>query len=203
MAKAKYDLGGYVEVQDRIKEFYERFPEGTLRCKKWSVQEFGGQAFVVYEALAYRSPEDKLPGEGKAWEPYPGKSSFTRNSELMNAETSAWGRAIAALGIATNRSVASAEEVQNRKAERDEREGIGEKAAEGYVETIEFMKIEPNDLKMQLVAIAPDVVPDKFTKGWTKRAVALLTEDEAKKLDEWMRGLVEEGKVGEPVEEAA
>lgn len=199
----KYDLGGYVEVQDRIREFYERYPEGSLRCKKWSVQQHGDQQFVVYEALAYRSPDDRMPGEGKAWEPYPGKSSFTRNSELMNAETSAWGRAIAALGIATNRSVASAEEVQNRKAEKAEREGVGDKKADNFLLLIEQAEIEPNELKMKLVAIAPDVVPEKFTKGWTKRAIAEMTQEEADKLDAWINELAQAGKVGEKVEEAA
>ena len=38
---------------------------------------------------------------------------------MMNAETSAIGRALAAAGIAVNRSLASAEEVRNRQAERD------------------------------------------------------------------------------------
>ncbi len=187
----KYDLGGYVEVQDRIREFYERFPEGSLRCKQWTVREFGGQAFVVYEALAYRSPDDKLPGEGKAWEPFPGKTSFTRNSELMNAETSAWGRAIAALGIATNRSVASAEEVANRVAEREEpleeREVIDPEQVEGLLVLLEMGDFKPADLKMAMVGFAPSVVPEKFSKGWVKKAVAQMTNPEAEKLQKWMQ----------------
>jgi hypothetical protein len=43
----------------------------------------------------------------------------------MVAETSAWGRALAAIGIATNKSVASAEEVRSAR----ERSGAPEKAA--------------------------------------------------------------------------
>jgi hypothetical protein len=50
-----------------------------------------------------------------AWEPVPGKTPYTRGSELMVAETSAWGRALAAIGIATNKSVASAEEVRSAR----------------------------------------------------------------------------------------
>ena len=47
----------------------------------------------------------------------PGKTPYTRDSEVMVAETSAWGRAIvAALAGDTKRGVASKEEVLNRVA---------------------------------------------------------------------------------------
>ena len=66
----------------------------------------------MYRAEAYRTSDDPRPGVGYASEPYPGTSNFTRDSEIMNAETSAWGRAIAALGIAVHRGIASAQEVR-------------------------------------------------------------------------------------------
>ena len=107
---------GYVEVNERIIEFYERFPDGSLQsaCQPFMV-ETGVKAFVVYVARAYRSPDDKIPGEGWAWEPVPGLTNFTRNSELMNGETSAWGRALAALGIKVKEGIASANEVRARQ----------------------------------------------------------------------------------------
>ena len=40
---------------------------------------------------------------------------YTRNSEIENAETSAWGRAIAACGIEVRRGIASADEVRNKE----------------------------------------------------------------------------------------
>jgi hypothetical protein len=43
--------------------------------------------------------------------PIPGKTPYTKDSEVENAETSAWGRAIAALGFEVHNSIASAEEV--------------------------------------------------------------------------------------------
>ncbi len=55
-----------------------------------------------------------MPGQGTAWEPVPGPTPFTRDSELQNAETSAWGRAIAALGFKVKDGIASAEDVRNR-----------------------------------------------------------------------------------------
>lgn len=111
----------YVEVADRIREFREKHPEGSLRPvnpeKPYHVQTIGEQTFVVYCAAAYRTPEDPCPGVGTAWEPFPGPTPFTRDSELQNAETSAWGRAIVAtLAADTRRGVASAQEVRNRSS---------------------------------------------------------------------------------------
>lgn len=109
------NLQDYSDVPDRIRRFYEKFPNGSLqRVGDVSFAEIDGKHFAIYTAAAYRTADDQRPGIGTAWEPVPGKSNFTRDSELMNAETSAWGRAIAALGFETKK-LASREEVQNRQ----------------------------------------------------------------------------------------
>ena len=107
------NLENYVEVHTRIAAFYEKHPEGSLQST-WQVEEVGDQTFVVVKAYAYRHPDDSRPGVGLAWEPFPGKTPYTRDSELMVGETSAWGRAIASLGFEVNRGIASANEVRNR-----------------------------------------------------------------------------------------
>lgn len=114
-------LGDYNDVASRMREFFERYPEGRLRpASPWRIETVGDKQFVVYEAAAYRGPDDTLPGIGTAWEPFPGRTPYTRDSELMNAETSAWGRAILAVGAAdTKKGIASAEEVRNRRADRE------------------------------------------------------------------------------------
>jgi hypothetical protein len=108
----------YIPVNERIAAFIAKYPEGSLQpvdpAHPYTVIEGKGESsWIVYAAAAYRHPGDERPGIGLAWEPVPGKTPYTRGSELMVAETSAWGRAIAALGIATNRSIASAEEVRS------------------------------------------------------------------------------------------
>jgi hypothetical protein len=45
----------------------------------------------------------------------PGTTPFTRGSEIQNLETSAWGRAIGALGIGIDASIATLDEVQQAK----------------------------------------------------------------------------------------
>lgn len=112
-------LEDYVEVAERIEKFYEKYPEGSLRCKEIRSVEIGEQHFLVYVAQAFRTAKDEAPAEGSAWEPVPGKTNFTRDSELMNAETSAWGRAIAALGFEVKRGIASRQEVLNRRGNDD------------------------------------------------------------------------------------
>lgn len=74
--------------------------------------EFWG--FIV-RAEAYRGPDDECPGVGTAWEPFPGRTPYTRHSELMNAETSAWGRALASLGYEVHNGIASANEMRGRE----------------------------------------------------------------------------------------
>jgi len=114
-----FDLNGYVDVAERIRIFREKYPNGSLQpldhAKPYDVINIGERMFVTYVAAAYRTPDDPRPGIGVAWEPFPGRSNFTKDSELMDAETSAWGRAIIAALAADTQKIASAEEVRNRR----------------------------------------------------------------------------------------
>jgi hypothetical protein len=77
----------------------------------------GERTFLVYIAAAYRHPDDPRPGIGMAWEPFPGRTPYTKDSELMVAETSAWGRAIKAALLDDRSKVASLDEVRARRSE--------------------------------------------------------------------------------------
>lgn len=130
----------YNTVAERIVEFREQHPQGCLQQVKYEllevpvygrvkvtqddgtemeeVRQTGMRVYIAFTAAAYRSPDDKLPGIGTAWEPIPGPTSFTRDSEMQNAETAAWGRAIvAALAADTKKGIASHDEVAARKGE--------------------------------------------------------------------------------------
>ena len=107
-----FDLSDYVQVNERIQNFYARYPDGSLQSELTEVRDGGGELIGWRcKAFAYRDGQDVLPGIGHAVEWVPGKTPYTKDSEAMNAETSAWGRAIAALGFAT-KHLASADEVQ-------------------------------------------------------------------------------------------
>jgi hypothetical protein len=120
-----FDLSDYVDVAERIRIFKEKYPNGSLQpldlTKPYELVTVGERMFVVYAAAAYRDADDKRPGVGMAWESFPGKTPYTRDSELMNAETSAWGRAIIAALAADTQKIASADEVRNRRAETSEK----------------------------------------------------------------------------------
>ena len=104
-----FSLDDYVDVPERIRLFAEKYPDGSLQSEVSFVD--GG---VLCKAYAYRTPVDERPGVGHAFEPVPGKTPYTKDSEVMNAETSAWGRAIVALGFETKK-IASKQEIQNRQ----------------------------------------------------------------------------------------
>lgn len=111
----------YVDVAERLRLFKAAFPNGCLRpadpAQPFTIQEIGGREFIVYVAAAYRSPDDPMPAIAVAAEPAVGKTNFTRDSEVMNAETSAWGRAILAALAADSKKIASLDEVRNRRAD--------------------------------------------------------------------------------------
>jgi hypothetical protein len=118
-------LGDYVDVASRIVEFRNKYPNGSLQPanldKPYEVVTIGDRVFIAYVAAAYRTPDDQRPGIGTAYEPFPGRTPYTKDSELQNAETAAWGRAImAALAADSRKGIASAEEVRNRVAEREQ-----------------------------------------------------------------------------------
>jgi hypothetical protein len=105
-------MNDYVDVSERIRMFRERYPNGSLQQVSLQFVDVAGKSWVVYTAAAYRTPDDNRPGHGTAWEPIPGKSNFTRDSEVMNVETSAWGRAIIAVLVADGgKRIASRQEV--------------------------------------------------------------------------------------------
>lgn len=118
MAKPK----DYVDVAERIAEFREKYPNGSLTQVDLKFIDFGGKSWVVYTAAAYRTPDDPRPGIGTAWEIVPGPTNFTRDSELQNAETSAWGRAmVATLAVDTKKSgIASLDEIQARQTPKQQ-----------------------------------------------------------------------------------
>jgi hypothetical protein len=111
----------YVDVAQRLIQFRDKYPTGSLQPvnkeNPVKIINIGDKTYLEYVAAAYRSPDDTTPGIGVAWELFPGKTPFTRDSEAMVCETSAWGRAIiAALAADTKKGIASKEEVLAAKS---------------------------------------------------------------------------------------
>jgi hypothetical protein len=114
--KKGFDLGDYVQVKDRIRVFYELYGQGRLVTGEVRLTtEPDGKPRVLVQGLAYRTPDDLLPGVGWSWMELPGTTSYTKGSELENTETSAWGRAIGSLGILIEGSIATTNEIDSKK----------------------------------------------------------------------------------------
>lgn len=105
------NMDDYIPVNERIASFYAKHPEGSLQSELVELSE----SRVVMRAYAYRSPDDPKPGMGYASGIIPGPTPFTRGSEVENAETSAWGRAIAALGFEVKKGIATTEDVASKQ----------------------------------------------------------------------------------------
>jgi hypothetical protein len=118
-AQGAFNLADYNTVAERIAEFRTKHPEGSLQSEILTLPEAFAAHFIAVQAFAYRTPDDERPGIGLAWEPVEGKTNFTRDSELQNAETAAWGRAIVAvLAADTKKGIASQDEVAARRADQ-------------------------------------------------------------------------------------
>lgn len=100
----------YKEVSERIRDLYAKHPNAVLRGS-WTIEAFGSLAYIVYTAECVREPGEE-PCVGTAMEQIPGKTPYTKGSEIQNAETSAWGRAIVAAGASESKRIASADDIR-------------------------------------------------------------------------------------------
>jgi len=111
-------LDDYIDVATRIAKLKELFPNARLQpanpAEPFTIREIAGVTYIVYIAACYTGPDDVLPGIGCAWEKVPGRGMIA-GSELMVAETSAWGRAIVAATMLATKNIASADEVNAAK----------------------------------------------------------------------------------------
>jgi hypothetical protein len=138
-ARGRKPVDGYVEVKDRIRAFYAKYPEGRIQSevvpgltliqevvvetKTRNGKEYleaHGIGYVAVKAYAYRTPDDPLPATGLSGMFLPGRTDFTYGTELENAETSAWGRALANLDILNDSGIASRDEVRNARGEDED-----------------------------------------------------------------------------------
>lgn len=114
----RFDPEKYVTVNVRIQRFYEKFPGGSLQCEIEMLTTGTNpdeiKEWVHARAFAYRTDDDPRPGVGNAAE----EMGTKEGSEFEIAETSAWGRALAALGFEVAVGIASREDMQ-RAVERD------------------------------------------------------------------------------------
>lgn len=202
-----FDLpSDYKQVPERIADFKAKHPEGSLRPlnpdRPFEIVDVAGQTFIVYVAAAYRTPDDPAPGVGSAWELVPGKTPYTKLSELQNAETSAWGRAIVAVLASESKAVASAEDVRNRQADHATPDQPKPKPVvlDGFLDA-DDQKTQHDDLADTIKASSPEVREhmkawrseqrldwpmkrDDLERMWSELAAAQKPADDSRPFDE-------------------
>lgn len=113
------DLSNYVDVATRLKLALEKWPDLRVQETGRELLEVGDKLYLICTVTAWRTADDPIPSIASAWEPLPGVTPYTRNSELMVGFTSALGRALGYMGIGIQSSIASANEVQARRDDGD------------------------------------------------------------------------------------
>ena len=173
-------LADYVDVAERIRIFRDRYPDGSLQPlnhdKPFDIITIDGKTIIVYIAAAYRFPDDPRPGIGVAWEPFPGRTPYTKDSEAMVAETSAWGRAIVAALAADTKRIASADEVRARREQKQERQPAEQAQPAPQVKPRQEPATEPQERALYALSKKLDKLPP--AKGTLTKAEAGTLIDE-------------------------
>jgi hypothetical protein len=108
MKKIQIKGKDYIEVNERIKEFHKKYPDGSITTDLIEMTDrFITKTTVIPDATI---PERKFTGIAYEKE----DSTFiNKTSALENCETSSVGRALGMLGIGIDTSIASYDEVAN------------------------------------------------------------------------------------------
>ena len=112
------DLGNYVTVPERLRLALAKYPELRVQESNIHTVQIGESLFISVTMTVWRDPLDELPSVAAAFEVFPGRTAFQRGSEMMNASTSALGRALGLMGFGIATSIASADEISFRVQER-------------------------------------------------------------------------------------
>lgn len=124
-ATSTVDLSSYTPVAERIRLFYERFPEGRLVTELVSSEAKEGATVVTFRALAFRGAHDIHPAATGWAAERDDDGEVNAVACVENAETSAIGRALANLGFAASVRPSREEMVKAERARAHLRERTG------------------------------------------------------------------------------
>ena len=115
-----FDLSEYVDVKTRLKQALALYPQLRIVEHRPEITQVGDQLFIECSVTVSRDPDDPIPVTAYIFEPYPGKTTFTKNSEQANGATSVLGRALGYMGLGIDKSIASSNEVLGRQQETED-----------------------------------------------------------------------------------
>ena len=110
-----FNLDNYVDVPTRLRMALDKFPDLRVQESQPVFREVGNKLYIEIRCTVWRDKDDQLPIIAFCWEPFPGTTPYTRDSEQMNASTSALGRALGMMGFGIEHKMASKQEVLARQ----------------------------------------------------------------------------------------
>jgi pyruvoyl-dependent arginine decarboxylase (PvlArgDC) len=117
---AEFNLENYVEVKDRVKSFWQKYPHGRILTAVLSMDGTDSdQRMVVVQAQLFATAEDTRPFATGLAKEREGTFGANKTAFLENAETSAIGRALANAGFVTD-TRPSREEMESVKRREEE-----------------------------------------------------------------------------------
>ena len=120
----RFNLEEYITVESRIEEFWQKYPHGRILTEVWALDPPETvKRMVVMKATIYLDATSQPATTGWAKE-REGTLGANLTAFLENAETSAIGRALANLGIATMKGRVSRQEMQAVEANLNEHEAM-------------------------------------------------------------------------------
>jgi hypothetical protein len=93
----------------------DKFPDLRIQESQPIFREVNDKLYIEIKCTVWRDKDDPLPVIAFCWEPFPGTTPYTRDSEQMNASTSALGRALGMMGMGIEHKMASKQEVLARQ----------------------------------------------------------------------------------------
>ena len=108
-----FSLDNYVDVATRLQMAFEKYPDLRIQETNREVIEMPDKScFIRCTVTVWREPSDPLPVIASACELYPGRTPYTKNSEIEVGFTSALGRCLAFAGFSGNKAIASRDEIE-------------------------------------------------------------------------------------------
>lgn len=165
----------YVEVNERIKYFREKYKNWSLTSKIISLKE----GVCVIRAVI-RDENGVVKATGLAYEKE--SSSFiNKTSYIENCETSAWGRALGNLGIGIDASIASADEVQNAQRNQEDAPKVNNSKAKPTVKQLAYLKkllVKVGKSEEEIGEIVEKCKTSAQASVWINKAEELSKENE-------------------------
>lgn len=154
---AQFNLEDYNDVATRVQQFRKDHPNGHILSELISND---GKNIIIRAEVYYTNDQARPNGVGYA-EEIRGQGYINKTSALENAETSAWGRALAACGYATKK-IASVDEIN---------------IAKGKEQTIEANKRAQKEQEYQDALAREEQVFKKNVDNENKKAIWNLTQE--------------------------